>query len=136
LEAIRTHFPDKKILLVFGCGGNRDREKRPQMAKIGEQLADYIILTTDNPRDEDPGSIIREVRTGFSTTGHREILDREEAIGEGMVRAQKNGDILLIAGKGHEKYQEVGGQRFPFDDGWVLRQCAVPYGPLPADGRK
>jgi UDP-N-acetylmuramoyl-L-alanyl-D-glutamate--2,6-diaminopimelate ligase len=128
LEALHLHFPGKKIAVIFGCGGNRDRGKRPQMARIAERLADFIVLTNDNPRDEDPEAIIREICAGFSTACHRKSLSREEAIHMGVEYVQGNGGILLVAGKGHETYQEMGGRRFPFDDGKILRQCGGSNG--------
>lgn len=105
----------RRIIMVFGCGGDRDRAKRPLMAAAAEELSDIAILTNDNPRGEDPASILREAASGFRSTTPEIISDREEAIRRAVDLAG-SGDIVLIAGKGHEKYQEIGGLRHPFDD--------------------
>ncbi|MFH1837424.1 MAG: UDP-N-acetylmuramoyl-L-alanyl-D-glutamate--2,6-diaminopimelate ligase [Candidatus Omnitrophota bacterium] len=104
-----------KLICVFGCGGDRDKEKRPVMGKIVSSLADVAILTSDNPRTEDPEEIIRQVEEGMEGSGHIVIPDRLEAIKESFERAQKD-DVVVIAGKGHEDYQIVGKDRFYFDD--------------------
>lgn len=103
-----------KLHLVFGCGGNRDKGKRPLMGRIAEQEADVVIITTDNPRDEDPADIIREILTGMETSPEV-VLDRREAI-KRAIKALAPGDVLLIAGKGHEDYMEIKGTRVPFSD--------------------
>ena len=103
------------LILVFGCGGDRDRAKRPLMGAIADQFADYTIVTSDNPRKEDPEAIIRDVVAGFKGK-HREIVvDRREAINRAITLARPH-DIVLIAGKGHEKYQEFRDHTVPFDD--------------------
>lgn len=115
---------DGRIITVVGCGGDRDAEKRPVMAKIACQLSDRVILTSDNPRSEDPASIIQQMETGIPLGDARKslsIVDRKEAIKTAVSLAQP-GDIILIAGKGHEKYQEVKGIRHPFDDKKVLEE--------------
>ena len=107
-----------KIITVVGCGGNRDQGKRPQMAEIAAQHSDTLILTSDNPRDEDPNMIIADMAEGLSPdlkSRSLEIVDRKQAIKSAVMLAEA-GDIILIAGKGHEKYQEIKGQRFDFDD--------------------
>lgn len=107
-----------KIITVVGCGGNRDKGKRPQMAAIAAENSDTTILTSDNPRDEDPDTIIAEMAKGLSPnlkSKTLEIMDRRQAIKSAVMLA-KEGDILLVAGKGHEKYQEIKGTRFDFDD--------------------
>jgi UDP-N-acetylmuramoyl-L-alanyl-D-glutamate--2,6-diaminopimelate ligase len=105
-----------RLLTVFGCGGDRDRHKRPQMGKVAADLADEVFLTSDNPRSEDPADIALQVRRGMSGQAKVvEILDRREAIHAALSRAQ-GGDIVLIAGKGHESVQIVGAERLPFDD--------------------
>jgi UDP-N-acetylmuramoyl-L-alanyl-D-glutamate--2,6-diaminopimelate ligase len=105
-----------RIICVFGCGGNRDRAKRPLMGEVADRLADVAILTSDNPRDEDPLAIIDDVRAGMH--GHATLVvepDRRAAIGAALERAHR-GDLVLIAGKGHETTQTVGDRTLPFDD--------------------
>lgn len=103
-----------KIWCVFGCGGDRDSLKRPLMGAIADQLADEVVITTDNPRSEDPQHIIQQIVAGMRTSPHIE-LDRAQAILQTVWRAEPN-DIVLIAGKGHETYQEINGDRYAFDD--------------------
>jgi UDP-N-acetylmuramoyl-L-alanyl-D-glutamate--2,6-diaminopimelate ligase len=109
-----------RVLVVFGCGGNRDREKRPKMGRAASLLSDVAVLTSDNPRDEDPLSIIEEVRAGVAAEAppHSAFMvepDRHAAIALVLEEARA-GDVVVIAGKGHEDYQEIGGVRLPFDD--------------------
>jgi UDP-N-acetylmuramoyl-L-alanyl-D-glutamate--2,6-diaminopimelate ligase len=109
-----------RVLLAFGCGGNRDREKRPKMGRAASLLSDVAVLTSDNPRDEDPLSIIAEVRAGVAADAppHAAFMvepDRRAAIALVLEEARA-GDVVVIAGKGHEDYQEIGGARLPFDD--------------------
>ena len=107
-----------KLILVFGCGGNRDRTKRPRMAAVAEKWADSIIVTSDNPRNEVPSAIIDEILTGFTEAGRAKSAvqeDRREAIGQAIASAGA-GDIVLIAGKGHENYQILGSRKVHFDD--------------------
>lgn len=105
---------DGKLVALFGCGGNRDKLKRPIMGKIASQYADKVILTSDNPRMEKPMDIIQDIEAGVS--GDYEICEnREEAIGQALARCQK-GDTLVIAGKGGEKYQDIGGKKIPYND--------------------
>lgn len=116
IQAVRTR--NEQVITVVGCGGDRDRTKRPLMAEISAELSDKVILTSDNPRSEDPDTIISEMRIGVpaeKTAKVMAITKREEAIKVACTLAVK-GDILLVAGKGHEKYQEIKGERFPFDD--------------------
>ncbi len=103
LRSLKAVSPEK-IILVFGCGGDRDRTKRPKMAQVACALADYSIVTSDNPRSEDPQAIIDEVIMGFSKDNYEICVDRRQAIGRALKLAQKN-QIVLIAGKGHEDYQ-------------------------------
>ncbi len=108
----------RRLIVVFGCGGDRDRTKRPRMAHVAEQLADRIVVTSDNPRTEDPGRIIEEIRAGFSDAGAGRVTvepDRRGAI-ETALREARAGDVVLIAGKGHEDYQILGTERIHFDD--------------------
>jgi UDP-N-acetylmuramoyl-L-alanyl-D-glutamate--2,6-diaminopimelate ligase len=104
-----------RLIVVFGCGGNRDKGKRPLMGAVADQNADYSIITSDNPRKEDPMQIIREIEAGFRTKRFESIADRREAITRAIQVAQPR-DIVLIAGKGHEKYQEFADRTIPFDD--------------------
>lgn len=106
-----------RLICLFGCGGDRDRGKRPRMGRIAAANADIVILTSDNPRSEDPQAILQQIEMGIPAgTGTVEsILDRREAI-ERALRLAGSGDLVLIAGKGHETYQEVKGSRLPFDD--------------------
>ena len=104
-----------RLIVVFGCGGNRDKTKRPLMGAVADQYADYSIITSDNPRKEDPESIIRDVESGFKHKNYEKIVDRKDAISRAVAMAQPR-DIVLIAGKGHEKYQEFNDHTVPFDD--------------------
>jgi len=106
-----------RVICVFGCGGDRDRTKRPLMGGIAAEMADYSIVTSDNPRSEDPASIAREVSAGMGANNDRweVILDRAEAIREAIGRARP-GDLVLIAGKGHETYQIFADRTIDFDD--------------------
>ncbi len=113
-----------RVIAVLGCGGDRDKAKRPVMAKVAAELSSRVILTSDNPRSEDPAVIIREMEAGLNTTGKRKaisIADRKEAV-KTAVSLANDGDIILVAGKGHEKYQEVNGVRNHFDDREVLME--------------
>jgi UDP-N-acetylmuramoyl-L-alanyl-D-glutamate--2,6-diaminopimelate ligase len=109
------------LICVFGCGGERDRGKRPLMGEVATRLSDEVIITSDNPRRENPDAIIGEIASG-ATARFNVQEDREAAI-ERAVQCARRGDIVLIAGKGHEAYQEVDGQRLPFDDRAVVRQA-------------
>lgn len=120
-QSIREHFSGK-IWCVFGCGGDRDRSKRPLMAKVSEQYADKIIVTTDNPRHEDPQAIIDEVMAGFTSLEKVEaVIDRRQAIDIAITNALPE-DVVLLAGKGHETSQIVGDVHIAFDDRRVARE--------------
>ena len=130
LRAVRSAGPvaggagEARILCVVGCGGDRDRTKRPVMARTAADLADLVILTSDNPRSEDPTAIIAEMRDGLDPVQMRKVTantDRAEAIRSACMQAQP-GDVILVAGKGHEKYQDIAGERLPFDDVAVLSE--------------
>lgn len=113
----------EQVITVVGCGGDRDKTKRPLMAEVAAEYSDRVILTSDNPRSENPEAILRDMEAGLNTAGRRKtfcIADRREAIKTAVSLAGKE-DILLIAGKGHEKYQEIKGVKYPFDDKQVLR---------------
>lgn len=119
LETIReVRNGNENIITVVGCGGDRDKAKRPIMGKIACDLSDTVVFTSDNPRSEEPLAIIEDMRKGLDPTHFKKYLvisDRSEAIKTACSIAA-SGDIILIAGKGHEKYQEIKGERFPFDD--------------------
>ncbi|HLR26892.1 MAG TPA: UDP-N-acetylmuramoyl-L-alanyl-D-glutamate--2,6-diaminopimelate ligase, partial [Fodinibius sp.] len=113
----------QKLHVIFGCGGDRDKSKRPQMAAIAETYAGRITVTSDNPRSEDPGAIIDDIMAGFENqSAIKRITDRKAAITETIRHADAQ-TIILIAGKGHETYQEVDGKRLDFDDRQVARQA-------------
>ena len=124
LEHVLTtlrEITNKRLIVVFGCGGNRDKTKRPAMGSVAARLADYSILTTDNPRKEDPSEIIAQIRGGFDSADNFEIVeDRTEAIKRSLAMADR-GDVVLIAGKGHENFQEFANTTIPFDDRQVVR---------------
>lgn len=111
----------RRLITVFGCGGDRDRAKRPLMGAAVTALADYALITSDNPRTEDPLAIIREVEAGCATGKYEVEPDRRRAIEKALAMA-KPGDMVLIAGKGHEPYQEIGKTMLPFDDRQVARE--------------
>ena len=108
-------FATNRVITVFGCGGDRDNSKRPMMGKIADELSDIAILTSDNPRTEDPNQIIGHVLNGMSSDSYEVVVDRREAIKRAIEIAQKE-DIILIAGKGHENYQIIGKEKTHFDD--------------------
>lgn len=114
----------EQVITIVGCGGNRDKTKRPIMAKMASKLSDKIILTSDNPRDEDPLVILKEMEAGINPVDFKKTMiieDRREAIKTAGIIANK-GDIILIAGKGHETYQEIKGVKHPFDDRAVVKE--------------
>jgi UDP-N-acetylmuramoyl-L-alanyl-D-glutamate--2,6-diaminopimelate ligase len=118
--------PGARTVVVFGCGGNKDQAKRPLMGRLAVGMADLVVVTSDNPRDEDPLVIIEQIKTGIDTATHRraEVLiepDRAQAIALGLSRAEP-GDVVLIAGRGHETHQESSGRHVPFDDREVARE--------------
>ena len=112
---LREQFPNKKITVLFGCGGNRDQNKRPKMGKIVSDYADSIILTNDNPRFENPQKIIRDIKRGIKKKRITEISNRAIAITQAIHKLNSD-EILLVAGKGHEKTQEIGNKRIFFSD--------------------
>jgi UDP-N-acetylmuramoyl-L-alanyl-D-glutamate--2,6-diaminopimelate ligase len=120
INHIRTS--NEQLITVVGCGGNRDKEKRPVMGKVAGKLSDKVVLTSDNPRSEDPEVIIEEMMAGVDAVHYKKVLkitDRKEAI-RTAVMLSKPKDIILIAGKGHETYQEINGVKHPFDDRQIL----------------
>jgi len=115
---------NESVITVVGCGGDRDKDKRPLMGAIASEMSDKIIFTSDNPRSEDPNIIIDEMKLGVSASNKRKVLamaNREEAIKTACLLASPK-DIILVAGKGHEDYQEINGERLPFDDRKVLNE--------------
>ena len=116
-----------RLICVFGCGGDRDRGKRPQMGEAASRHADLVWLTSDNPRGEDPQAIIDAIRPGVSVP-HEVRVDRRDAIGE-AIAAARAGDVVLLAGKGHEPYQEVAGRRVPFSDMDEARKALAGWTP-------
>jgi UDP-N-acetylmuramyl-tripeptide synthetase len=110
-----------QLICVFGCGGDRDSGKRPLMGGVANKLADKVIVTSDNPRSEDPTTIIRDVIGGM-TAGYEVEVNRDAAINK-AVQSAKSGDIVLLAGKGHEHYQEILGVKHPFDDALIAQEA-------------
>ncbi|RMH63129.1 MAG: UDP-N-acetylmuramoyl-L-alanyl-D-glutamate--2,6-diaminopimelate ligase [Calditrichaeota bacterium] len=112
-----------RLAVVFGCGGDRDRGKRPQMARVAEKSADLVWVTDDNPRTENPRHIIKDIMNGFENpSAVQVIMDRKQAI-RSAVRAMTSGDVLLIAGKGHENYQIIGREKRPFNEAAIIREA-------------
>ncbi len=127
LEKILTELnnirqPGQRIITVIGAGGNRDRDKRPKMGKVASLLSDVLVLTSDNPRDEDPEEIIKQIEQGTNKEDCTviKITDRREAIHSAITFARR-GDIVLVAGKGHETYQEIKGIKYHFDDREIIK---------------
>lgn len=115
LAAARLHCKGQ-LWCVFGCGGDRDKGKRPLMGAIAEQFADVVVITDDNPRSEDPAAIVADILSGFLDAGRaRVVMGRAQAVTNAVMQAQE-GDIVLVAGKGHEDYQIIGNQRFDYSD--------------------
>ena len=122
LTTVRT-FTQNRLIVLFGCGGDRDQGKRPIMGEIGGQLADFCILTSDNPRTEDPHAILQEIEDGIKETSGKYIIieNRRDAIRFALNTAE-DGDILILAGKGHETYQEIMGVKRPFDEKAIVQE--------------
>ncbi len=124
LETIlKIKSPQSRVITVVGCGGDRDKTKRPLMAKVASKYSDTLILTSDNPRSEDPEIIINDMEGGLDASDRKKMLritDRLQAI-KSAVMLSGNNDIILVAGKGHENYQEIKGEKFPFDDKKILK---------------
>ncbi|MCX7974249.1 MAG: UDP-N-acetylmuramoyl-L-alanyl-D-glutamate--2,6-diaminopimelate ligase [Candidatus Aminicenantes bacterium] len=135
LETLRG-FKPKRLIVVFGCGGDRDPGKREKMGEVAGRWADLIFVTSDNPRNEDPMAIIYEIERGIKRTGFKKYFlepDRRQAIKQALEIARR-GDIVVVAGKGHEGYQEIAGQRFPFNDGQVIREILKELAKEPKNG--
>jgi len=115
LTALRPHAKGQ-LTCLFGCGGDRDRGKRPLMAEVVERLADKVLVTDDNPRSEDPSRIFDDIRTGFVSANAVDfVAGRGQAIAQIVAQASA-ADVIVLAGKGHEDYQEINGERQPFSD--------------------
>jgi len=128
--------PDQKLIILFGCGGDRDKSKRPQMAKIAEKYGDSIMVTSDNPRTEDPESIIKDIFMGFTDlTKVSSETSRKKAIKKVIEEADAS-SIVLIAGKGHETYQEVQGKRHHFDDREIAREALKSHNGHPKNSEE
>jgi UDP-N-acetylmuramoyl-L-alanyl-D-glutamate--2,6-diaminopimelate ligase len=122
LDAVRP-FVNGRVIAVFGCGGDRDRGKRPLMGAIAEAKADRVIVTSDNPRTEDPERILNDIEAGMHGTNHERIEDRRAAIARALDIAAPD-DLVLLAGKGHETYQIRGTKSFPFDEQEIVLELA------------
>ena len=129
LETIRSmQTPGEQLITVVGCGGNRDKTKRPVMAQVASKLSTQVILTSDNPRNEEPMQIIQEMLAGVPISARRKVAimeDRETAIREAVAMVQPT-DVVLVAGKGHETYQEIKGVKHPFDDRQKILETQIP----------
>ena len=126
LETARP-LAQRRVITVFGCGGDRDRTKRPLMGAVAARLSDIVVMTSDNPRSEDPARIIEEIKRGIPPASDRSaatftIVDRKEAIQFAIKKAEP-GDLVLLAGKGHEQSQTIGGEELPFDEAAIAREA-------------
>jgi UDP-N-acetylmuramoyl-L-alanyl-D-glutamate--2,6-diaminopimelate ligase len=122
LDAVRKFAPER-LIVVFGCGGDRDKGKRPEMGAIAEKKGDYAILTSDNPRTEDPEKILDDIEAGMAGKNHERIEDRRTAISKALEMAAPR-DVVILAGKGHETYQVRGTTKLPFDEKEIVRELA------------
>ena len=122
LQAVKS-YTRGRVISVFGCGGDRDSRKRPVMGEISGKIADYTIITSDNPRTENPEAIVSEIEEGIKKTKgkYEVIVDRVEAITKAIQMANKT-DIIVLAGKGHEPYQEINGVKHPFDERIIVNE--------------
>jgi UDP-N-acetylmuramoyl-L-alanyl-D-glutamate--2,6-diaminopimelate ligase len=124
LDAVRPFVPrGKRVITVFGCGGDRDRAKRPVMGKIAQDKSDLVIITSDNPRTEDPERILDEIASGMGSKPFERIEDRRAAIARALSVAE-HGDVVMLAGKGHETYQIRGTTKYPFDESEIVSELA------------
>ena len=116
LTTLREYKP-KRLVCLFGCGGNRSKLRRYEMGAVSGKLADLTVITSDNPRNEEPQAIIDDIKVGISKTDGKyvEIIDRKEAIAY-VIRHGQPGDVIVLAGKGHEDYQEIKGKKYPMDE--------------------
>ena len=122
LSAVKS-YTRGRVISVFGCGGDRDKGKRPLMGEISGKIADFTFITTDNPRTEEPEEIVKEIEEGMKKTNgkYKVVVDRKEAIKEAIEMANKL-DIIVLAGKGHEPYQEINGTKYPFDERIIVKE--------------
>ncbi|MBQ3413989.1 MAG: UDP-N-acetylmuramoyl-L-alanyl-D-glutamate--2,6-diaminopimelate ligase [Clostridia bacterium] len=122
LQAVKS-YTKGRIISVFGCGGDRDTTKRAIMGEISGKIADFTIITSDNPRTEEPEKIVNQIESGMKKTNgkYKTIVDRTEAIKEAIIMANKK-DIIILAGKGHEPYQEINGKKYPFDERIIVKE--------------
>ena len=122
LKAVKS-YTRGRVISVFGCGGDRDARKRPIMGEISGKIADYTIITSDNPRTEKPEAIVAEIEEGIKKTKgkYEVIVDRKEAIKKAIKMANKT-DIIVLAGKGHEPYQEINGKKYDFDERKIVKE--------------
>ena len=124
---IKFRKPPQRIITIVGCGGDRDKGKRPQMASIASRLSDYVILTSDNPRSESAEKILKDMESGLKKSDKKyciSIADRSQGIKLACQNANAN-DVILLAGKGHEKFQEIHGEKIPFDDLLILKTLLI-----------
>ena len=128
LNSLREYAPDRLVCL-FGCGGNRAKMRRFEMGEVSGRLADLTIITSDNPRDEDPQAIIDDIKVGIKKTdgAYVEIIDRKEAIRYAIEHAKPH-DVIVLAGKGHEDYQEIKGKKYPMDERVLIREVMDELG--------
>jgi UDP-N-acetylmuramoyl-L-alanyl-D-glutamate--2,6-diaminopimelate ligase len=135
-QVMAKQKPKGRVITLFGCGGDRDRKKRPLMGHSAGEGSDFVVLTSDNPRSEDPQAIIADALPGLLQTGTRHIVepDRRQAIALAIDEARP-GDIVLIAGKGHEKYQTTREGTFPFDDVQIAEEALAKLGYKPTIGQ-
>ena len=125
LKTLRAIAPSRPLICLFGCGGDRDRSKRPEMAAVAQRLADRLVITSDNPRTEQAEAIIEEIRAGLDSRGAARslvITDRREALRTAILTAPAHATVL-VAGKGHETYQIIGHEKFPFDEKAIVKEC-------------
>ena len=122
LETLREYNP-KRLVCVFGCGGNRAKDRRYEMGEVSGEYADLSIITSDNPRFEEPQAIIDDIKVGIGKTSGKyvEIIDRKEAIAY-AIRNALDGDVIVLAGKGHEDYQEIKGVKYPMDERVIIQE--------------
>jgi UDP-N-acetylmuramoyl-L-alanyl-D-glutamate--2,6-diaminopimelate ligase len=120
INAVRG-FARGRVITLFGCGGNRDKTKRPIMGKIAQELSDFVVVSSDNPRFEDPDEIIEDIVKGMKNDNYVKITDRRDAIRYAMEIAEEN-DIIILAGKGHETYQIIGDTKFDCDEKEIIKE--------------
>ncbi len=133
LKSLREYEP-KRLVCLFGCGGNRDRNRRFEMGEVSGTCADFTIITSDNPRFEEPMAIMEDIKTGIEKTDGKYIMiaDRKEAIAYAISHA-KEGDVIVLAGKGHEDYQEIKGNKYPMDERDLIREILAEAGRKPGE---